>query len=153
MISTSPMFHSEDIKTIQHQIVMPWFGPEPKFEPEPWGTWPKVWFKVQKLQEAIGIAFRDPMPHLHNPNPQWLIQYFARSPKLAYILPHLSVSENTTGYLILLNLWEISGNHDTDFKHFSTCNIFCIVMHSTLHQIFWNLAWSRPEPMSENTSR
>ncbi len=35
--------------------------------------------------------------------------------KLAYILPHLSVSENTTGYLILLNLWEISGNHDTEF--------------------------------------
>jgi len=35
--------------------------------------------------------------------------------KLAYILPHLSVSENTTGYLILLYLWEISGNHDTEF--------------------------------------
>ena len=26
-----------------------------------------------------------------------------------------------------------------NFKHFSTCNLFCIVMCSTLHQIFWTL--------------
>ena len=55
---------------------------------------------------------------------------------LTYIPPHLSVFENTTGYLICGKSPEITM---LNFKHFPTCNIFCIVTHSTLHQIFWTL--------------